>query len=1043
MSPFRRFLVAILALGLAYGAYALLIAPLLEPPPLSLTEGGGTPSVYVATAQLRDFSWLFVERSWELDNPKVVETAQCTLLLKDYKPLPDGRMELNPCTLIFYMAEEADGKKNGLSSGQRRPVVLRAPQGAVLQFDRPLDFSRAEFGTLIGGRLNGDIQIFSPPSVVGGNDALNITTRNVQIDRQKVYTPHEVVFDYGSSFGRGRDLTINLLPKNEEDPNSDRSPSLGGISYLQLAHVERLHLEGAGGMLAGPAGKTPASSSSAPKDPPLEVHCTGPLVVDFEKRRAALDENVEISRVYPQGPADRLTCDRLIFLLVDSKQGKKPTATTSIDTKVPPPDRLSEQVKQIVALGNPVVLDAPQTATYARAGRVDYFTAEKTIKLQGGERQVPVSLKHQEHRFDAREIEYVMAPEGRLGRLWASGPGELEFVQGEAQKKQTIQASWRKTLLVRPQEKYQVISLTQDARVAADGMGEFQAQELHFWVQEVPRQPVGSSGAIAPPQGAAAGSKRPQAKFDIIPDRLLALGQVRIDSPQLKAKTSRLEAWFGEKLEVAATTTVPVEGRNQDEVAVAPAPSSNSLAGAGNPEEGPPLADEQNPPPAAVQKLDVSGDLIQLQFLRVGTKPTIEDLAITGRVEVEEIQTQKPDEVPLKLSGDAVTLVRASGMNAKLEVTGKPARVSARGLSLAGGKIHLHRGENRVWIDGPGEATLPMPAEDLQNRSITAPSDIPALESLDGVDPKKVNVSWTGAMNFDGLTVSFETGVKVRGDGLTANARTMSVTLSQRIDFAAPRQEEPVEVARLALNGEGEMVSIQQIGRDKLTGDQSSLDNLLVRNLVIDRQQGTLKAEGPGEVWTVRRDEAGLPGSELVPGATPKANGKLTYVCVKFEGGIVGNMERHEIKFERQVETTYGQVTDWKDRIIAKRLEDLGESGALVHSDTLTITEMAISKTQKWVELDARGNTLVEGKAFTARAARIGYTSDKDQLILEGDGRSDAELWHQPSPGAQHSYTAAGKIRYHRKSNSLEVDDAKILDLGSLPAGNKPVPVRR
>ena len=111
-------------------------------------------------------------------------------------------------------------------------------------------------------------------------------------------------------------------------------------------------------------------------------------------------------------------------------------------------------------------------------------------------------------------------------------------------------------------------------------------------------------------------------------------------------------------------------------------------------------------------------------------------------------------------------------------------------------------------------------------------------------------------------------------------------------------------------------------------------------------------------------------------------------------------------------------------------------------SDALTVTEMALSRTQKWMELEATGNVIVDGRGFTARAARIGYTSDKDQLVLEGDGRNDAEFWHQAAPGSQHSYTAAGKITF-RRPNTLEVDDGKSLTLGSLPPSNKPLPLRR
>ena len=104
MLALRRFLFALLTTALAFGVYALLVAPWLEPPAVKATQVKSGRDQHTSTVDLRDFSELFADGSWELDDPKVIETAQCTLLLKDYKPLPDGQMEIKPCTIIFYMA---------------------------------------------------------------------------------------------------------------------------------------------------------------------------------------------------------------------------------------------------------------------------------------------------------------------------------------------------------------------------------------------------------------------------------------------------------------------------------------------------------------------------------------------------------------------------------------------------------------------------------------------------------------------------------------------------------------------------------------------------------------------------------------------------------------------------------------------------------------------------------------------------------------------------------------------------------------------------
>ena len=1019
MIALRRFIVALLAVGLLFGVYALLVAPWLEPPQVETAKYTGERKQFKSSLALRQFDDLFADGCWELDDPKVIETASCTMLLQDYKPLPDGRMEITPCTLIFYMAPTKAAVKAGGKNPERRRIVMRALKGAILQFDRPLDVGRAEFGRLVGGQLEGAVQITSPPTSEKSNDELAITTRGVKIERQKIYTPHEVDFRYGLSHGRGRDLTITLLPADEEKQSS--AQTLGGISYFQLSQLEQLHLEGVGGLLKGPS-----ASNTSRTEPPIEVKCRGAFIVDFDHQQATLDDQVVVTRTYPQGPADQLTCDRLLFRLAG-----KPAAPVKVEGVAPssPPaarNPLAKSIERVIAVGTPAVIDAPQSGIYAKAASMDYTLATKLVRLSNGPTGAPVILRQGKNRFEARAIEYESAEPGHLGKLFATGPGELEFVQESGEN---IQASWKKSLHLRPHEGNQAISLLDDDQITHGTMGSFAAAEVHLWLKEMPR----------PSKKAAQGTTDVKPSFTLVPQRMLAISGVEIDTPQLEAKTKRLEAWFAEA--------------TQQQEATAGASSAMALPGMKSTRPVPDAGGESSStdngtPPATVQKLKVAGDLVQLQILRLQGKTVVEDLAITGKVEVNETQTAKPEDVPLKLAGDLVTLVRGSGPNAKLEVKGRPAQVSARGLTLSGATIHLHRGENRLWIDGPGEAELPVPQEGLQMRALQPPPDesptsAPSAFPVTGGsgEVRRMKVTWAKGMNFDGLRATFEGEVQVRGEGEYAAAEALNVTLTQRIDFAAAKQAGPAEIAVLTLEAGKSPVVLQQITRDKM-GEQTAFNNLRVGKLTVDRLANTLTAEGPGEAWSVRKDSPAL--LTQTPEAPQKpSDGKLTYICVKFEGAINGKLDTHEIRFERQVDTTYSRVNDWKDRVFATKTEDLGPSGAHMTSDALTVTEMSLSKTQKWVELEATGNVIVDGKSFTARASRIGYTSDKDQLVLEGDGRNDAEFWHQAAPGSQHSYTAAGKIRFQRKTNTLEVDDGKSLTLGSLPPSNKPLPIRR
>ena len=1046
MLALRRYLGALSVAIAAYAAYALLAAPWLEPRiSRAAASGRYTPEMPVDDS----YRALFQPPAWELDNPKIVETAQCTLLLKDYQPLPDGRMEINPCTLIFYAApgESADGKS--LPFARRRPIVLRAPEGAVLQFDRPIDVGRATVGRLMEGTLRGKIHIFSPPSRPGANDALDLTTRNVKIDREKVYTPSAVDFRYGRSFGRGHDLTITLLPEDKEQPGG--AASLGGLSVLQLARIERLHLEGnAEGLMpaAGSSAVNPAAVNPSAKEMPLEVRCEGPLVVDFEQNLAALDEQVEISRVYPQGPPDRMTCDRLIFHLVErgKERGKTKSGTKGAKSATGPSagPQFSELIERAIAVGSPVVLDAPQAGTFAKADRFEYLSASKRISLKGGKSSPQVTLRYHQSEFEAPEIEYEMAEPGRLGRLWSAGPGKLKFVPLAGQKGEPIEAAWQSELTIIPDGKNKVVSLKGEPLIRLD-QGSFSAHNLvggahapgaiHLWVLEVPAnreadyKPNSTSPAtIRQP----AVDKSPAApKYLILPDRMLATGQVEIDSPQLAAHTSELRAWFVHQSPPAAA---PRSGPTFD-----PAPQPR------------PRADDK----PRVQKLDVSGALIQLQVLRRGDESLVENLAITGGVKVREQIDEYAESAALELVGDAVTLRQWSTSQAALEIHGRPAagdhpaenaRVSARGLSLSGPTIHLHRADNRLWIPGAGEAVLPIPEEmplvPPVGGALRGPLPPPAAAT--GSQPSRpLKVSWQGSFEFDGQKGIFSGDVQARGENEVAAGDELTVTLSERIDFAAARQPGEVELAHLRLAGSERDVTMQRVLKDE-RGQMVAHENGRVRDLEIDRTTGRIHATGPGEVWTVRRDLK--LGGGLVPAARAAAEQEpaLSYVCVSFRREITGDLNRREITFHQDVDTIYGQVRQYNSRVAATRAEDLGESGVHVLSDTLKVTEMAMGDV-KWIELQAAGRTRAEGLKFYAQSDRISYTSDKDQLVISSDGRSPAELWLRKDPQDPGSHMAARRFVYQRSNNSFQMDDGQMvrIDISRLPKSDKPAPKLR
>jgi hypothetical protein len=990
----RRYFAALAVLLSLCGTYALAVAPWIAPPPIKTPAAPATSTpIAVGPSIDPELERLFPPDAWERNGAKIIETEQCTLLIRDYQPTPDGKLLLKPCTLIMHTGGQA----------ARRPIVMQAPQGAELVFDRALDLGRAQFGRLLSGELAGDIRIFSPPTTPGGRDALELTTRDVKLEEGLVYTFADVAFRYGDSTGRGSYLKINLLPKPDGAAGNAKS-SWGGVQSLTLEHIHQLRIVSAG---TGLLGKTSAAGAKpeASGTNSIEVSCQGEFAFDMMSQVARFEQQVEVRRLTPGAPPDRLRCETLFLGFgrpVDSAQAGSADAS----------DPLAGRLQRITAIGSPAVLEAPASGVEAAAAIMEYSLADRRITLQPdseakkGQRVTHVSLRQHGQHFTARELHYKLGEPDRLGRLWAAGPGELRLLQGRGSAQQAVVARWENELRIQPQEQYQVISLLGAASVTADPLGRFDADELHFWVLEVADEP-GSGGE----------------RVTIVPHRLKAIGGVKLNSVQLDADTSQLEAWF---------INLP-----PDPVAPAPPGPAQPLR-----EPVRPAAYAVEAPPQGVirdvirapnlQKFHVSGGLIQMQLVVRGRKFDLEDLTIRGHAMIDETRTPEPGQEPIHIAGDGIELRHGTTPEATCQVSGQPAEVAGRGLSLLGGVVQVHRGQNRMWIDGPGEATLPAPSEQslLPGTAGGLPVAASPMPPQPAGPPQKMHLVWQQRFNFDGLTARFEGEIQARTATQTAHAPVLEAQLTQRIDFAATGGQPEPELARVKLDGG---VYIESRGLDE-QGQQVSREQLQARNLLVDRAAGTLHADGPGWVSTVRRSGA-TGGSGGVPVSAAAGDQQpLTSVHVAFERAIEGNLARREIVFRDRVRTTYSPAREFSDLIVAQSPRDVSERGMLMTSDRLTLTEVIVPG-QRWIEVQATENVLAEGRSITVEAASIRYTSDKEILTIEGSTRSNARVWRRTAPGQKEDTMDGQKFKYHLRSGQIELDSINSIELNNLKGG--------
>ena len=311
-----------------YVAYALAVVPLIEP---SVDQDRrAQPTAAAASARRAPMCSrrYFPPGSWELKNPKILESERAMLLIKDYQNLPDGRVKLHPCTVVFF---SSDSTRDELKSP---PVILQAPEGAILKFDEPFDLKRAKVGRLIGGSLVGKVTIRRDPSRPGAADDLRVTTRDVELTEDRVVTPASGRFSLRAQ--------LRQRPRNDDPagPQSQERRRQAGRRKERHRHHRRQvvragprrpHAHAAGGQRSArrhdqPARRAPPRRTA---EPPVEVTCQGPFHFNLDKYIATFTDQVDVLRLNTNGPSDQMNCELLsiFFERRDQADGKAKAGT--------------------------------------------------------------------------------------------------------------------------------------------------------------------------------------------------------------------------------------------------------------------------------------------------------------------------------------------------------------------------------------------------------------------------------------------------------------------------------------------------------------------------------------------------------------------------------------------------------------------------------------------------------------------------------------------------------------------------------------------
>lgn len=1051
MARFTRIAGSFLVVITTWWVYSLAAVPLIEPE--ESRHEGAAPSQLdrqLALSAVREqragLGCWFSGDDWELTSPKIVETRQGKLLLKRWWPDPDDEYEvhLEPCTMIFM----PEGRVEDEAERQRRAVVLRAPE-ARLRFDEKIDLPGGKLGKRItGGQLIGAVAIRSQQRSPGPEDDLLITTRDVTLQEERITTPHRVDFIYGPNRGNGVEMLLLLTTPAEKAAaeKAGAGPPPGAVKLFQLEREVSMRIEpGDAELFPAPAGPTKPVAPRGPgkANPPVEVTCLGAFQFDAHEYKAVFHDHVEVLRLNAEGGSDQMLCERLTLTFEpDPTAGAKSGAANEAAAGNDKPSGGMPKLrpKSLSARGNPVRLNSPSRGVEARGQRLEYDIQKRSGKLTDPDEAMlqqldPVRGELQE--VHAPRLDFESAPPEspgppRMVRAWGRG-----WLRGNPPSNpgQTLTASWLTGLHFRPFKGSQVLSIWGKAHVAMSGSGGMDAESIHLWLRPA------ASGAAA---GATAGSPG-QSGFS--PQRMLAQGHVHLNSPEMEAWVGVMRVWFTEP---------------------PPAP----VAAPADPNAPPPP-----PPPPKQESLPkrrylVSGDVLHGQAIFRGGKWDVSEMTLDGHMQCKErplaaaaVAARTPrgepmartprgeptDDEPLVITGDQLHLTQPTPENATVEVVGQPARVDARKMTLIGGddgetgSIVLHRATNHLSIPGPGTLALPID-QDMQGRPLA--------------EPQPLTITWRGRLEFDGQEAQFEDHVVARNTESTLRTPLLRTIFSEPVHFGG--EDERPQIDRLVCR---QGVQIEHCLRE--AGRLAAWERLDARDLDYEYVSGDILAHGPGSITRTWIDDGESPAlmpaapaprnpagpgrmpvrqTSARPDARPKAQAQasakhqqktLVYLNSTFELEMTGNQRRENVMLHRRVVTVYGPINDWRGKLDANRPETVGERGFVLNCDQLETAKSDTTDAKgSAMVLVGRGNAVIEGTDFVARADRLTYKSTTDRLVLEGNGRTPAELMRQVATGARPQKTAAGRISYWPKTQWVQIDDFRSLDFSILQAND-------
>ena len=966
-----------------YQAYVLFAAPLIEPPVVAQASEESDPQAKPRpTHKYRKLlSAYFPAGHWTLTQPPITaENGQAMIVIDAFNPRDDGQVRVKKCAILFF--------PNGRVRGERPPsdtVVLEAPHGAVLQMDKSFRRGMTSFGRLQWGKLMGKITIRSDMREPGPHDDLLLTTHDLYMNENLIRTDNVVEVQFGPHRGSGRDLEIRL--DTVERGRSDlQGLNFGNIESLEIRKEVQAQLQPGQQRLALP-GPNSESKQATANAPPVQVDCGGKFRFDFLSQVASFDQQVQLRQVHPLGQLDELRCNKLSIYF--TKTGNSPASDPTLG-------KLSPGL--IEALGDansPVVLNAQSHKATAICERMRIELGPRRITFDQGHK---VTLTYAGSEINARLVQYEAPPadsDQRVGNLLAAGSGWLRALTSEKPGAKPFEVRWTENMWLRRINGQPVLTLNGRPRLDMVGMGRLWADHLDLTLRE--RAADGSEDRLLP--------------TDIVPEHLVAGGQIAIDSAQLHGKVKELEVRF-------------------DYV-----PSDLQLAGPGTKHTG--RSRLTKPGGTGKRAYDIVGKKLDMLVTVRNRKPEVTSIDVDGHV----VFNESPDtnstgpgaaKEPLKVEADHLRVTNADSPDAELSLSGNPATITADGMVIRTQNLQVHRGTSRAWVNAPGEIEM-LVDRDLNGKLLA--------------QPQPMTIRWHRSMELDKDRITFSGNVQVQAAEGKLDTQHMVVRLTSPVQFDGAARQRRIEIAQLECHGGATAIFSQRDALGLASVQTIKLEDSFFANL----QNGKIRGEGPGRMESVHLSTSTNPigdfanngrqrgrGRLASAGRQPQPAQRLRFLGIQFNRGIQGNLQSRRVKVIGDVDAVYGPVDAWEQRLALTKRGMPGPETVWISGQSLGVAESPLARLNRNqqsgigpLELLAEGTpaspVTIEGPTgergnFTTRSLRAKYDQTKKTFILEGTNRHPATIMMQEYRGGLTSPTSARKITYYQETGDVDVD---------------------